>query len=211
MNHFTKRYWLTLTAMALTTFATTNRLSAQVVINSPDDIVQPGDDLGDAYYDTATGNVYFALGAPGTVGSGLFIAGIANVDDQLIFANFDATAGLGPIGGTEIAFLALPGPFNPFGNGLASGIFNLGNVLPADPSITDIASFQTSPFGAAQFQFSSVDGSFGFRDFNVITAAAVPEPGSLSLLTLAGLAAICLLYTSPSPRDRTRSRMPSSA
>ena len=29
--------------------------------------------------------------------------------------------------------------------------------------------------------------------------------------TLAGLSYICLLYTSPSPRDRTRSRMPSSA
>ena len=26
-----------------------------------------------------------------------------------------------------------------------------------------------------------------------------------------GLATVCLLYTSPSPRDRTRSRMPSSA
>ena len=26
-----------------------------------------------------------------------------------------------------------------------------------------------------------------------------------------GLGMICLLYTSPSPRDRTRSRMPSSA
>ena len=26
-----------------------------------------------------------------------------------------------------------------------------------------------------------------------------------------GLSGICLLYTSPSPRDRTRSRMPSSA
>ena len=29
--------------------------------------------------------------------------------------------------------------------------------------------------------------------------------------TLSELAEICLLYTSPSPRDRTRSRMPSSA
>ena len=29
--------------------------------------------------------------------------------------------------------------------------------------------------------------------------------------TLRGLHTICLLYTSPSPRDRTRSRMPSSA
>ena len=27
----------------------------------------------------------------------------------------------------------------------------------------------------------------------------------------AGLVKVCLLYTSPSPRDRTRSRMPSSA
>ena len=30
-------------------------------------------------------------------------------------------------------------------------------------------------------------------------------------LAIAALAGICLLYTSPSPRDRTRSRMPSSA
>ena len=30
-------------------------------------------------------------------------------------------------------------------------------------------------------------------------------------LALVGLACACLLYTSPSPRDRTRSRMPSSA
>ena len=28
---------------------------------------------------------------------------------------------------------------------------------------------------------------------------------------LAAIASLCLLYTSPSPRDRTRSRMPSSA
>ena len=33
------------------------------------------------------------------------------------------------------------------------------------------------------------------------------EPGSCKLRMLEG----CLLYTSPSPRDRTRSRMPSSA
>ena len=30
-------------------------------------------------------------------------------------------------------------------------------------------------------------------------------------LVIATLYTICLLYTSPSPRDRTRSRMPSSA
>ena len=32
-----------------------------------------------------------------------------------------------------------------------------------------------------------------------------------SCLFILGLASACLLYTSPSPRDRTRSRMPSSA
>ena len=41
-------------------------------------------------------------------------------------------------------------------------------------------------------------------------------PGSLLIVLITGIAAgtvfnICLLYTSPSPRDRTRSRMPSSA
>ncbi|WDT36835.1 hypothetical protein PVA38_11520 [Streptococcus pneumoniae D39] len=34
---------------------------------------------------------------------------------------------------------------------------------------------------------------------------------SLDQLDNLGLLKICLLYTSPSPRDRTRSRMPSSA
>ena len=35
--------------------------------------------------------------------------------------------------------------------------------------------------------------------------------GSASYWIVGGLAAICLLYTSPSPRDRQKSRMPSSA
>ena len=37
------------------------------------------------------------------------------------------------------------------------------------------------------------------------------SPVMLSELLLLGTGCICLLYTSPSPRDRTRSRMPSSA
>ena len=39
---------------------------------------------------------------------------------------------------------------------------------------------------------------------------SMPQPIPL-LLQLADRTGICLLYTSPSPRDRTRSRMPSSA
>ena len=46
-----------------------------------------------------------------------------------------------------------------------------------------------------------------------IAVLGLLEPGLAYLLGLIGLTDIgaCLLYTSPSPRDRTRSRMPSSA
>ena len=43
------------------------------------------------------------------------------------------------------------------------------------------------------------------------TAALRASELCTSLLAYAGQHLICLLYTSPSPRDRTRSRMPSSA
>ena len=36
-------------------------------------------------------------------------------------------------------------------------------------------------------------------------------PSEKEALSSSGLFRVCLLYTSPSPRDRTRSRMPSSA
>ena len=61
---------------------------------------------------------------------------------------------------------------------------------------------------------------FGLMLLTLIEVAAVgldlsPEATGLNYtekeLTLFILVGICLLYTSPSPRDRTRSRMPSSA
>ena len=45
----------------------------------------------------------------------------------------------------------------------------------------------------------------------VLRADNQGEGGIMALTALARRAAACLLYTSPSPRDRTRSRMPSSA
>ena len=39
----------------------------------------------------------------------------------------------------------------------------------------------------------------------------VGKTGGLALLYFEVVSTLCLLYTSPSPRDRTRSRMPSSA
>ena len=48
--------------------------------------------------------------------------------------------------------------------------------------------------------------NFGTADTSDIT---VPYPGTINIMTDESYG--CLLYTSPSPRDRTRSRMPSSA
>ena len=44
---------------------------------------------------------------------------------------------------------------------------------------------------------------------SIDTSAAKKLPGVYAVLTAKDIP--CLLYTSPSPRDRTRSRMPSSA
>ena len=55
-----------------------------------------------------------------------------------------------------------------------------------------------NPFGAKTF----TDGTINPNRLSEIDAPGIPEEG---------LAIICLLYTSPSPRDRQKSRMPSSA
>ena len=44
-------------------------------------------------------------------------------------------------------------------------------------------------------------------EIDIVTLTATPIPRTLSM----GLSGLCLLYTSPSPRDRQKSRMPSSA
>ena len=46
--------------------------------------------------------------------------------------------------------------------------------------------------------------------FQTTYAENVKQSG-ISTTEVAGITTTCLLYTSPSPRDRTRSRMPSSA
>ena len=55
---------------------------------------------------------------------------------------------------------------------------------------------------------------FGMGNKKVIKARDLDGDGKKSSYEMArakGMAKGCLLYTSPSPRDRTRSRMPSSA
>ena len=50
------------------------------------------------------------------------------------------------------------------------------------------------------------------REMHVINQENIPEVGGLADINdFNARVCCCLLYTSPSPRDRTRSRMPSSA
>ena len=51
----------------------------------------------------------------------------------------------------------------------------------------------------------------GSRWLVAVVLAAVAAVGLITFLVLSAFVEACLLYTSPSPRDRTRSRMPSSA
>ena len=58
------------------------------------------------------------------------------------------------------------------------------------------------------------EGDFNIaRDFSIITAnARLPMNGiNADTNAMAAQSMSCLLYTSPSPRDRQKSRMPSSA
>ena len=55
----------------------------------------------------------------------------------------------------------------------------------------------------------AVIGGIGNTNFDLYTAGHRPQ--NFYMLGSMGLACPCLLYTSPSPRDRQKSRMPSSA
>ena len=50
-----------------------------------------------------------------------------------------------------------------------------------------------------------------FAQADMIVKVKEPQPGECKMLRSGQVLYTCLLYTSPSPRDRTRSRMPSSA
>ena len=52
---------------------------------------------------------------------------------------------------------------------------------------------------------------FDPKQAGFLRSAELPLDGDLLVLDEVSMVDVCLLYTSPSPRDRTRSRMPSSA
>ena len=76
-----------------------------------------------------------------------------------------------------------------------------------------------SDMGGAEGAFATLVPAVVLRTLSRLAEGGAEEGGALEGSSLAQLAQLlhgahfldCLLYTSPSPRDRTRSRMPSSA
>ena len=72
------------------------------------------------------------------------------------------------------------------------------------PALSGRPIVELLPAGAIDTVFTNAD-----RILTEVGLQIIEDEASLSLLRDAG--ATCLLYTSPSPRDRQKSRMPSSA
>ena len=89
----------------------------------------------------------------------------------------------------------------------------LGNRLAAagydsNPSQLELADFIVSPTVSPAEYFS---GSFNGEDNQVQEVITFDDTKQCVELESSTMTGICLLYTSPSPRDRQKSRMPSSA
>ena len=74
-----------------------------------------------------------------------------------------------------------------------------------------LGSFLTDPTGQALLGIASVIVAVGTVFYRFVEDLLWVDSIYFSVITLTTVGYGCLLYTSPSPRDRTRSRMPSSA
>ena len=75
------------------------------------------------------------------------------------------------------------------------------------PGMRNLAA--SGPFAVKTGELLELEGAETTARYLNLDLDYIENPGSESLRQ--GVAGLCLLYTSPSPRDRTRSRMPSSA
>src|SRR5665811_2046843 len=92
-----------------------------------------------------------------------------------------------------------------FGTGCGDilDVKNPGRVLDSDLNDPEMASTLVTGMSA--------DFSVALGDITHMGSVLSDEMAGSSNYVWVGLYRVCLLYTSPSPRDRTRSRMPSSA
>ena len=74
-----------------------------------------------------------------------------------------------------------------------------------------IESFYILPFAIVAFYLITVNGHNDFKLSDPPMMLFIFLAGPMTVIPLFLYVRGCLLYTSPSPRDRTRSRMPSSA
>ena len=65
--------------------------------------------------------------------------------------------------------------------------------------------------GSKKTSFLSINDGSTINTLQVIAEGQIINEATIKDITTGCCVQICLLYTSPSPRDRTRSRMPSSA
>ena len=97
-----------------------------------------------------------------------------------------------------------PGEDNRFGSGILRIFETLNDLKPDD--VTILADGKKSPLGKIASIMVAIALSF-------CSSLVAQETETADLRTVVTTTQVtnCLLYTSPSPRDRTRSRMPSSA
>ena len=77
-----------------------------------------------------------------------------------------------------------------------------------DPNVDEISQgFTINSWHVSQ----SVEAFNAVAPYDIAISGSLTVTGSTSVSEFSGSIFTCLLYTSPSPRDRTRSRMPSSA
>ena len=107
----------------------------------------------------------------------------------------------------RIASGAMLGPDQPV-------ILQLLEITPALDALKGVAmELEDCAFPLLAGIVTTDDANVGFKDadYALLVGAMPRKKGMERKDLLTANSKICLLYTSPSPRDRTRSRMPSSA
>ena len=104
------------------------------------------------------------------------------------------------------------------GVGVGNGVLFINGVFQTPLTLNNLGNnyeFESDTnVGISSVMFTGITSENGSRiqsEYD-INQNQIPRGGLINTLgSKAGLGYACLLYTSPSPRDRTRSRMPSSA